>query len=149
MKKYAILLFVIFSFSSCSLFEKPSMTQEQIDVLITQKAAVEEELANVKQERDLLRLKAEECSQMLEQKTEEVKLTGKYFVIAGSFKNNNYAEEYSSKVKQMGGAGNIVPGPYNFNLVVYSSHSTLSEAAKSMYVARTNISEDAWIYMEK
>ena len=151
MKKYAILLLVIFSISisSCSLFEKPSMTQEQIDALITQKAAVEEELANVKQERDLLRLKSEECAQMLEQKTEEVKLTGKYFVIAGSFKNNNYAVDYSSKVKQLGGAGNIIAGPYNFNLVVYSAHSTLSEAAKSMYVARTNISEDAWVYMEK
>ncbi len=149
MKKYAILLLVLISFSACSLFEKPSMTQEQIDALITQKAAVEEELANIKQELDLLRLKAEECAQMLEQQTEEQKLTGKYFVIAGSFKNNSYAEEYSSKVKQLGGAGNIIPGPYNFNLVVYSAHPTLSEAAKSMYVARTNISEDAWVYMEK
>ncbi len=149
MKKYVVLLFILFSVSACSLFEKPSMTQEQIDALITQKAAVEEELANTQQERDLLKLKAEECAQMLEQKTVEVNTAGKYFVIAGSFKNNNYAEDYATKVKQMGGSGNIIHGPYNFNLVVYSSHSTLSEAAKSMYVARTNISEEAWVYMDK
>ena len=149
MKKFAILLLVVFTFASCSLFEKPSMTQEQIDALVSQKAAVEEELANVKQELDLLRLKAEECAQMLEQETQETKLTGKYFVIAGSFKNSTYADDYSAKVKQMGGAGNIIQGPYNFNLVVYSAHPTLAEAAKSMYVARTNISKDAWVFMEK
>jgi hypothetical protein len=149
MKKFAILLVVIFTISSCSLFEKPSMTQEQIDALVTQKAAVEEELANVRQDLDLLRLKAEECAQMLEQQTKPVELAGKYFVIAGSFKNNEYANDYADKVKQMGGTGNIIPGPYNFNLVVYSAHATLSDAAKSMYLARTNISEEAWVYMEK
>ena len=125
------------------------MTQEQIDALIAQKAAVEEELANTQQALDLLRLKAEECEQMLEQQAKPAKLDGKYFVIAGSFKNSKYADEYAVKVKQMGGAGNIIPGPYNFNLVVYSAHSTLADAAKSMYLARTNISEEAWVFMEK
>ncbi len=149
MKKFAILLLVMFTASSCSLFEKSSITQEQIDDLVAQKAAVEEELANVRQELDLLRLKAEECEQMLEQQTNPAKPEGKYFVIAGSFKNSKYADEYAAKVKQMGGAGNIIPGPYNFNLVVYSAHSTLADAAENMYVARTNISEDAWVYMEK
>jgi cell division protein FtsN len=149
MKKLLFLLLAIFTISSCSLFEKPSMTQEQIDELITQKANVEEELANTKQELDLLRIKAEECAQLLEEQTKEVKLTGKYFVIAGSFKNSSYAENYSEKIKKLGGAGNIIQGPYNFNLVVYSAHPTLAEAANSMYVARTNISEEAWIYMEK
>jgi hypothetical protein len=149
MKKFAILLVVIFTITSCSRFEKPSMTQEQIDALVAQKAAVEEELANVRQDLDLLKLKAEECAQMLEQQTKPAKLEGKYFVIAGSFKNSEYADEYAVKVKQMGGAGNIIPGPYNFNLVVYSAHSTLSDAAKSMYLARTNISEEAWVFMEK
>ncbi len=149
MKKVAVLLLAIITVSSCSLFKKPSMTQEQIDALINQKAAVEEELINVRQEYDLLKIQAEECTRLMEQQTMQAVTKGKYYVIAGSFKNNAYAEEFSARVKQLGGAGNIIAGPYDFNLVVYSVHETLKEAANSMYLARTNISDDSWVYKGK
>jgi hypothetical protein len=149
MKKAAIVLLTMIFISSCSLFEKPSMTQEEIDALVNQKAGVEEELANLQQQYDLLKIKADECARMLEEQTKVEEVKGNFLVIAGSFKNMDYANEFSVKIKQMGGAGNIVSGPYNFNLVVYSSHTSLSEAANSMYLARTNVSEDAWVYMQK
>ena len=149
MKKAAILLVVIFTVSSCSLFEKPSMTQEEIDALINQKASVEEALINLEQDHELLKIKLRECAQLLEKQVKEEKLTGKYYVIVGSFKNTNYAEDYSKKVKQSGGAGNIIPGPSDFKLVVFSQHPTLSDAAKSMYTARSGISQEAWVYMAR
>ncbi len=150
MKKVAILLILIISVSSCSLFEKPTMTEEDINSLVQEKANVEEELANVIQDRDMWKLKAEECAQLLEEQTSEQEmLTGNYYVIAGSFKNSQYASEFSDKVRQMGGTGTIVPGPYNFNLVAFSVHETLSAAAESMYNVRSNVSEDAWIWKQK
>jgi len=149
MKKTAIFLVIVLVASSCSLFKKPSMDQAEIDALVNQKAMVEEELINLKQEYELLKIKADECAQMLEKQVAEENVSGKYFVIAGSFKNKTYAQDFSAKVKQMGGSGAIINGPYSFNLVVYSSHNSLKEAAQSMYVARTNISQDAWVYMEK
>ncbi|MEX0987618.1 MAG: hypothetical protein WD052_09090 [Bacteroidales bacterium] len=152
MKKIAILLLVIITASSCSLFEKPSMTQEEIDQLVTEKAAVEEELANLHEEYDLLRMKADECAQMLEQqanKTAAVAATGRYYVIAGSFKTSSYADEYSAKVRQNGGEGTILQGPYNFNLVAYSSHASIRDAIESLYVARTSISDEAWVYRDR
>jgi len=149
MKKLVILMLVVITVSSCSLFEKPSMTQEEIDALVAQKAAVEEELANVNQDLELLKLKADECAKMLEEATREPEITGNYFVIAGSFKNRGYAEDYSAKITQMGGSGEILDGPYNFNLVVYTAHATLADAAESMYDARINVSDEAWIYQRK
>jgi hypothetical protein len=149
MKKLVILVLVIFSVSSCSLFEKPSMTQEEIDAIIAQKANVEEELANVKQELDLLKLRAEECAKLLDEATKKPALNGNYFVIAGSFKNMNYAKDFSEKIKKMGGSGEIIDGPYNFNLVVYTAHQTLRDAAESMYLARTNVADEAWVYQKK
>ena len=149
MKKIAILFVIVIIASSCSLFEKPSIDQAGIDALVNQKAMVEEELINLKQEYELLKIKADECAQMLEKQVAEENVSGKYFVIAGSFKNSSYAQDFSTKVKQMGGSGSIINGPYSFNLVAYSSHNTLKEAAQSMYVARTNISQDAWVYMQK
>ncbi len=150
MKKAAILLVLVMTLGSCSLFEKPSMTQEEIDELVNQKAAIEEELVNLKQQHELLKIKAEECAQLLEQQTTKKKeIKGKYCVVVGSFKNLKYAEDYSQKVIQKGGLGEIVSGPYDFNLVVSSSHSTLREAAESMYTARNEYSPEAWVYMVK
>lgn len=146
MKKAAILLTIIFAISSCSLFEKPSMTQEEIDKLVNQKAAVEQELVNLKQDYELLRVKAEECAQMFDQQTKKEVITGKYFVVAGSFKNSKYADDYAAKLKQAGGSGTILEGPSNFKFVVYSSHQTLKDAAESMYKVRDGISLEAWIY---
>ena len=149
MKKAAILLVVLFTISSCSLFEKPSMTQEEIDALILQKAKVEEELVNLKQDYELLQIKADECAQMFDQQAKKVVVKGNYHVIVGSFKKDNNAQNYSVKMKDLGATGEIIPGPSDFKLVVYTSHPTLKEAAESMYKARSGITKDAWIYMSK
>ena len=154
MKKLSILILVILTVSSCSLFDKPSMSQEEVDALVAQKATVEEELANLQQQYDLLKLKADECASALEQYTlkEEMKAAataGKYCVITGAFKNSAYANDYAAEMRQQGGTGDIVQGPYNFNLVVFSAHSTLDEAIQAMYKAREEIVFDAWVYIRK
>lgn len=149
MKKAVILLMVLVTVSSCSLFEKPSMTQEEIDALINQKAKVEEELVNLKQDYDLLKMKADECAKMFDQQAKKEEISGRYHVIVGSFKKNNNAEKYSERMKAQGASGNIIPGPSDFKLVVFTTHQTLKEAAASMYKARENITGDAWIYMSK
>lgn len=150
MRKAAIIFVTVIIASSCSLFEKPSMTQEQIDALVKEKATLQEELVQLQQDYELLKLKADECTAMLEeQRKEEVATIGKYSVILGSFKNMKYAEDYSEKVKGWGGLGEIIPGPSNFNLVVHTTHATLKEAAQSMYTARENLTDEAWIYMNR
>lgn len=150
MKKAVVFLIAIVAISSCSLFEKPSMTQEEIDALKNQKAAVEEKLANLQQQYELVKMKADECAAVLAKQAEEKEAaSGKYLVIAGSFKQANNADNYSATVKKAGGLGTIVQGPSNFKLVVYSAHPNLKEAAKSMYSVRSGFSEEAWIYMGK
>lgn len=154
MKKLSILLMVILTATSCSLFDKPSMTQEEVDALVAQKAAVDEELANLQQQYDLLKLKADECASALDQYTraeemEAAATAGKYCVITGAFKNSSYAEDYAAEMRQKGGTGDIVQGPYNFNLVVYSAHSTLNDAIQAMYKAREDIVFDAWVYTKR
>jgi hypothetical protein len=74
---------------------------------------------------------------------------GKYCVITGAFKNSTYADEYAAEMRKSGGAGDILQGPYNFNLVVFSAHSSLNEAIQAMYKARTNVVDDAWVYTKK
>jgi hypothetical protein len=130
------------------------MTQEEVDAVVAQKAAAEEELANLQQQYDLLKLKADECAAALDQYTrqEEMKaaaMAGKYCVITGAFKNSTYADEYAAEMRQSGGTGEIIQGPYQFNLVVFSAHSTLNDAIQAMYKARQEIIDDAWVFTKK
>ncbi len=151
MKKIAILLLFAVAVSSCSLFKKPSMTQEEIDALVQEKAQVQEELANLKADYDRLKIQANECQQMLEMQAAEAEATpaGNYYVITGSFKNSQYADDYAAEMKNIGGIGEIIQGPWDFNLVAYSAYSTLKEAIDGMYTARAEITDDAWVYMLK
>ena len=149
MKRSVIILAAMALLASCSFFEKPSMTQEEIDAMVTEKAALQEQIANLKQELDLALLQSEECRQLLEAQTQKAEASGNYVVVAGSFKEEKYAESYVAAVQQAGGTGEIVYGPSEFKLVVYSSHNSISAAAESMYQVRNGFSPDAWIYKQK
>jgi len=151
MKKIGLLLIVVALLSSCSLFEKPSMSQEEIDAMIAENKSLTEQLTNAADEANLQSMKAMECAKVLEelQKEEEVRANGMFYVIAGSFKTSQYATDFSGKMKQMGGEGAIVSGPSDFSLVSYSSHATLREAITAMEAARVNVSSEAWVFMDK
>ena len=151
MKKFGLFLIAAVILSSCSLFQKPSMTQEEIDAMISQNAALQEELVNVKEDLSRQKMKAEECANVIAemQKKEVATATGRYYVISGSFKTPDFATNYAAKMKQMGGEGAIIDGPSNFKLVSYSSHATLREAVTAMENTRANIASEAWVYMTK
>lgn len=151
MKKVALLVIVALLAGSCSLFEKPSMNQEEIDFMVSENAKLQEDLVNAQHEASLQKMQAEQCAQVLAelQKAEEEMASGNFHVIAGSFKTSTYAEDYAKQIKEMGGTGAIVAGPSDFSLVAYSSFNSLREAIIAMEEARINVSSEAWVYMEK
>jgi len=151
MKKIAILVIVALVAGSCSLFEKPSMTQEEIDTMVAQNAILQENLVNAQHEAAIFKMKADECNNVLAelQKAEEEITAGLYVVVAGSFKTPEFASDYAAKMQGMGGEGAIVDGPSDFKLVSYSSHGNLREAIESMEKARANVASEAWVYMKK
>ena len=151
MKKIAILVIVALLAGSCSLFEKPSLTQEEIDTMVAQNARFQEDLVNAQHEAAVFKMKAEECNNVLAelQKAEEEITSGLYVVVAGSFKTPEFANDFAAKIQGMGGEGAIVDGPSNFKLVSYSSHGNLSEAIGAMEKARASVAAEAWVYVKK
>lgn len=148
MKKAAGILAIIFLVSSCNLFKKPNMTQEQIDAMAAELRACKEENASAiaKYEAELSKIKAEQAAMLQEQENQSTPSSGTYYVIVGSFKTPKYADDYSVKIKEMGGDGMIIDGPYDFGLVTMSGHPTLGEAINAMNEARMNIVPEAWIF---
>jgi hypothetical protein len=71
---------------------------------------------------------------------------GTYYLIVGSFKTPKYAEDFTSRVREMGYQAQIIKKD-TWNFVSAESYSSWREALKGLDLVRTNISADSWIYV--
>ena len=149
MKNIAIMILLAVIASSCSLFQKPSMTQEQIDAMVAENQALKAQLEECKDLEDQLamaRMQVDEA--MLKLANCEEASQGGYHIIVGAFKVPSNATDYSAQMKSKGYDGKIIAGPYNFDLVTSSSFESLRPALNELDIIRTDVIETAWIYIE-
>jgi hypothetical protein len=135
--------------SSCSLFQKPSMTQDEIDALLAENEALKTEVEASKDLKDklaLVQMQADEA--LLKLSACEDASQSKVHIIVGAFKNSSYANSYSAEMKKLGYDGRIIAGPYSFNLVTSSSHESVRSALNALGQVRESVIETAWIYIE-
>ena len=149
MKKLIGIILLGLIVSSCSLFQKPSMTQEQIDEMVAENEALKAKAESSKDLADqlaLARMQADEA--MLKLANCEEGANSKVHIIVGAFKNSSYANDYSADMKGRGYSGKILAGPYNFNLVCANSYGSVKAALSELGNIRDNVIETAWIYIE-
>ena len=135
--------------SSCNMFNKTSMTQEQIDAMVAENQALKSQSTGDKALEDqlaLARLQVDEA--MLKLAACEESAQSRVHIIVGAFKNSSYADEYSADMKQQGYAGKIIAGPYSFNLVTSGSYESVKASLRDLSAVRDNVIETAWIYIE-
>ena len=135
--------------SSCNLFQKPSMTQENIDAMVAENSALKSQLTKSKDMEDQLamaRMQLDEA--MLKLSACEEGAKSKVHIITGAFKISSNANDFSGVMQSSGHDGNIIPGPYNFNLVTASSHESINAALNALAPIRENVILTAWIYIE-
>jgi len=140
-------------FTSCKYFQKSSMTQEEIDALVTEKQNLEKQLqennAMYEQQISDIQKTSEQKIAELQEQVEKCGIgSGKYHVIVGSFKTPAFADEYAAKIRSLGYEGEVLSGKYSFKLVTSSSHESLKTALAEMEKARANVSAKAWVYIE-
>lgn len=134
--------------SSCSLFQKPSMTQEQIDIMVAENEALKTQVASSKDLADQLAMARMQADEAMLKLANCEGAGSKVHIIVGAFKNSSYADEYSAYMKDGGYDGKILAGPYNFNLVTSGSYETIKAALRDLNSVRDNVIETAWIYIE-
>lgn len=150
-----ILAVSVISFSSCKKVNqwlgKSSMSQAEIEALVTQndelQKQIKEDAAAYERELEALRAEYEQKLAELEKPETKTSVTG-YFVIVGSFKSSQLAENYASKIKEMGYEGNIVDGPSSFKLVTSSTHTKLKDALSGLEKARSVVASKSWVYFK-
>ena len=134
--------------SSCSLFQKPSMTQKQIDEMVAENDALKTQVTSNKDLADQLALARLQADEAMLKLADCEGGNSKVHIIVGAFKNSSYANEYSAEMKEQGYAGRIIAGPYNFNLVTSGSYESIKASLQDLTSVRDNVIETAWIYIE-
>jgi hypothetical protein len=134
--------------SSCSLFQKPTMTQKQIDVMVAENDALKTQVKSNKDLADQLALARMQADEAMLKLADCEGGDSKVHIIVGAFKNSSYANEYSAEMKKQGYAGKIIAGPYNFNLVTSGSYESIKASLQDLNGVRDNVIETAWIYIE-
>ena len=148
MKNLFGIILLGFIVSSCSLFQKPSMTQEEIDALVAENETLKTQVESNKDLADQLamaRMQADEAILKLAQCEDAA---SKVHIIVGAFKQANNADNFSAEMKNQGYSGEILAGPYSFNLVCSGSYSSITAALLDLGDVRIKVIEDAWIYIE-
>ncbi|MDF1574535.1 MAG: SPOR domain-containing protein [Bacteroidales bacterium] len=134
--------------SSCNLFQKPSMTQEQIDEMLAENEALKAQAKSSKDLADQLALARMQADEAMLKLADCEGGNSKVHIIVGAFKTSSYADDYAVKMKDQGYAGRIIAGPYSFNLVTSGSYNSVKAALQDLKPVRDNVIETAWIYIE-
>ncbi len=148
MKNLIGIILLGFIVSSCSLFQKPSMTQEQIDEMVAENDALKTQVESSKDLADQLALARLQADEAMLKLADCEGGNSKVHIIVGAFKNSSYANEYSAEMKEQGYAGRIIAGPYNFNLVTSGSYESIKASLQDLTSVRDDVIETAWIYIE-
>jgi cell division protein FtsN len=149
MKKLVGIALLALIVSSCNLFQKTSMTQEQIDAMVAENQALKAQAAGCQDLEDqlaLTRMQVDEA--MLKLAACEEAAKSRVHIIVGAFKNSSYADEYAAEIQQSGYEGRILAGPYNFNLVTSGSYESIQGALNDLNSIRDNVIYTAWLYIE-
>jgi hypothetical protein len=149
MKNVSGIIVLAIIVSSCSIFQKPSMTQEQIDQMVAENQHLKSQASDCKDLEDqlaLTRMQVDEA--MLKLAACEEAVNSRVHIVVGAFKTSSYAEEYATRIKGEGYDGKILAGPYSFNLVTSSSHESVQAALNALGPVRESLVETAWIYLE-
>ncbi len=74
--------------------------------------------------------------------------SGNYYVIVGSFKTSSYASNWSARIADMGYQTEIVKVSY-WNLVSAGSSTNLRSALNELSSVRSDVTENAWVFVAR
>lgn len=74
-------------------------------------------------------------------------MDGKYFMIVGSFQNQNFAELYAEKIQEMGYESQIIEASNGFYRVSARSYNNFQQGVSEIAEFRTSITTGAWLHV--
>jgi cell division protein FtsN len=73
----------------------------------------------------------------------------RYFMIVGSFQNQNLANNYAEKIRQMGYQSQILEASNGFYRVSAKSYSNFKQGVSEIDDFRSSVAARAWLHIER
>jgi cell division protein FtsN len=137
----SIILLVVVSLlmmSSCNYFKKHRLFSKDVDTVLDM--TIEEPAPLVTDTTPVL-------SEQVYQEPEVQSVNGKYFMIVGSFQNQNLANLYSEKIRSMGYQSQVIEASNGFYRVTAKSFSSFREGVNAIDNFRSSVTERAWLHV--
>ncbi len=152
MKQIIIILSFVFLavfLNSCRFYEKRRLFSKDYDTLLD--AKYEKPLVSVN---DSTKIRSEKQVTKVPEQTSQPALgfgygSDKYYIIVGSFLNQNSAERYADKIQQMGYHTQIIQSVSGYYRVSAQSYHSLKQAINDVPEFREKIASNAWLHVRK
>ncbi len=72
---------------------------------------------------------------------------GRYFMIVGSFQNQNFAESYAEKIQEMGYQSQIIEASNGFYRVSAKSYNNFQQGVSEIDEFRASVTAGAWLHV--
>jgi hypothetical protein len=138
-----IILLVIFSMlmmSSCNYFKRHRLFSKDVDTVLDM--TIQEPTPIVADTTPIT--SQPEFKEPVPQVVE-----GKYFMIVGSFQNQNLANLYADKIKGMGYQTQVIEASNGFFRVSAKSFSNFQQGVNEIDDFRSAVTERAWLHVKK
>ncbi len=146
MKSYFLLLLLIGSImlSSCNYFKKHRLFSKDIDTVLDMTFDEPEPVIE-----DTTDIQLEEISPPVVEKSTYTNQNNNYFMIVGSFQNQNFAQLYSEKIQQMGYQSQIIEASNGFYRVSAKSYANFQQGINEIDDFRASITPGAWLHVKR
>ena len=152
MKTFLTLLAVagLFSLSGCKYFENHRLFSKDVDTLLD--VSVQEEAVAEAQTESMLEMIEEEKVEpapVAESPVVSYTSDGKYFMIVGSFQNQNLAVRYAEQVQAQGYQTQIIQASNGYYRVSAKSFSSYREGVNEITGFRDDLTPGAWLHVKQ
>ena len=133
----------------CNYFKKHRLFSKDVDTILDM--TIEEPETTVVPEPDTMQYMIEETytEPVIEDEPLYPGTSGRYFMIVGSFQNQNLARIYAEKIQQMGYQTQVIEGPNGFYRVSAKSYDDFRQGVSEIEEFRTAVTEHAWLHVKK
>jgi hypothetical protein len=134
-----LVIFSLLSMSSCNYFKKHRLFSKDVDTILDMTMQEPTSLVT-----DTTPIVSEPVYQEPIASTND-----KYFMIVGSFQNQNLANQYSEKIRQMGYQSQVIEAPNGFYRVSAKSYTNFNQGVSEIDDFRSSVTERAWLNVKR
>jgi hypothetical protein len=146
---------ILFSFagllalSSCKYLEKHRLFSRDVDTLLDAEVSKPENNQLIDTTPIITEPTVAPVSQPVAKQVVFGYGSDKYYMIVGSFQNQNLAERYAEKIQKMGYQTQIIESSGSFYRVSAKSYSDFKTGISELEDFRSNVTSRAWLHVHK